>query len=312
MPKYIGQKCISCGKTFAEGDDIVVCPECGSPYHRECYKNEGKCVNFTLHELNREWQPAVIPVTAEEPTERVCANCGEKNSPDASFCKNCGVPLGATPPTTAPKVQGGIPGAPVDRQYGLPPFVNVSTVSADTDVDGNTVGEYSDYVGAKFFYYIPKFLRFSKTGSKISFNFAALFFTPFWFAYRKMPLYAVITWLITAVTAVPSTVLYLTQRMGMTIPWLDTVGFAVFYNLSYIVSNILSIAAAAFGNYLYYRKAKSDIDRIKQTSAGPESLKQQLSAAGGVSIAGVWAIVGLTVVFSFIMTMVFGLGSPTL
>ena len=26
-----------------KGDDIVVCPECGAPHHRECYEKEGHC-----------------------------------------------------------------------------------------------------------------------------------------------------------------------------------------------------------------------------------------------------------------------------
>lgn len=34
---YRGQHCPICGKEFCDGDDIVVCPECGTPYHRECY-----------------------------------------------------------------------------------------------------------------------------------------------------------------------------------------------------------------------------------------------------------------------------------
>ena len=29
--KYKGEKCAACGKEFTEDDDVVVCPECGSP-----------------------------------------------------------------------------------------------------------------------------------------------------------------------------------------------------------------------------------------------------------------------------------------
>ena len=28
--------CPVCGETFQNGDDVVVCPECGAPHHREC------------------------------------------------------------------------------------------------------------------------------------------------------------------------------------------------------------------------------------------------------------------------------------
>ncbi len=34
MMDYKGCKCASCHKVLKEGDDIVICPECGAPYHR--------------------------------------------------------------------------------------------------------------------------------------------------------------------------------------------------------------------------------------------------------------------------------------
>ena len=41
---YTGIKCPVCEKTFTKQDDVVVCPECGAPYHRECYQKEGHCI----------------------------------------------------------------------------------------------------------------------------------------------------------------------------------------------------------------------------------------------------------------------------
>ena len=41
--------CPVCNKNFTENDDVVVCPECGTPHHRECYKITGKCFNEGLH-----------------------------------------------------------------------------------------------------------------------------------------------------------------------------------------------------------------------------------------------------------------------
>ena len=37
---YEGCQCPVCGKSFQESDDIVVCPQCGAPHHRECWKQE--------------------------------------------------------------------------------------------------------------------------------------------------------------------------------------------------------------------------------------------------------------------------------
>ena len=37
--KYTGIPCAACGKKFTAEDDVVVCPECGTPYHRACYRS---------------------------------------------------------------------------------------------------------------------------------------------------------------------------------------------------------------------------------------------------------------------------------
>ena len=42
-------KCPVCEEQFKKGDDIVVCPECGTPHHRECYENIGHCFNKDKH-----------------------------------------------------------------------------------------------------------------------------------------------------------------------------------------------------------------------------------------------------------------------
>ena len=58
---YRGQHCPICGKEFCDGDDIVVCPECGTPYHRECYKTAGHCVNEEHQGESFEWKPETAP-----------------------------------------------------------------------------------------------------------------------------------------------------------------------------------------------------------------------------------------------------------
>ena len=57
MPVYTGCKCPVCQKEFAAGDDIVVCPVCGTPHHRECYRQLGHCGNEKLHQEGGSWQP---------------------------------------------------------------------------------------------------------------------------------------------------------------------------------------------------------------------------------------------------------------
>lgn len=106
--RYINEICQGCGKVIQSDDDIVVCPECGTPQHRECYNAEHKCVNEHLHSDEYEWKPKHQEEMAE-PTEtvnfeakkeenqnnekKVCPLCNYENDGDATVCENCGQPF---------------------------------------------------------------------------------------------------------------------------------------------------------------------------------------------------------------------------
>ena len=97
MADYKGAKCISCGQVFKDGDDIVVCPECGTPYHRECYEKEGKCINTELHANGGSWHSDVKAADGYVHTgdgKVICPVCGGENDERAPFCTRCGHPLG--------------------------------------------------------------------------------------------------------------------------------------------------------------------------------------------------------------------------
>jgi predicted nucleic acid-binding Zn-ribbon protein len=49
LSKFTGLECAACCEVFADGDDVVVCPECGTPHHRSCYAENGECVNAESH-----------------------------------------------------------------------------------------------------------------------------------------------------------------------------------------------------------------------------------------------------------------------
>ena len=102
MNDYVGCVCSVCNKPFAAGDDIVVCPECGTPYHRACYQAAGGCVHEAQHAEGYAWQPQQHAQQAGGPqgqpaggAPRVCPACGVQNRPGALFCENCGTPLSA-------------------------------------------------------------------------------------------------------------------------------------------------------------------------------------------------------------------------
>ena len=106
MSSYIGEKCIVCEKAFTKDDEIVVCPECGTPYHRDCYAIEGKCINNILHSNNKSWK-AVNGQQDQNETNK-CKICGAENPQSGLFCSKCGNPL-ANPANPNPYTQGNIP-----------------------------------------------------------------------------------------------------------------------------------------------------------------------------------------------------------
>ena len=61
MALYENNSCPVCGKQFQPGDDIVTCPECGTPHHRACYRELGHCAHQALHGNGYAFTPADPP-----------------------------------------------------------------------------------------------------------------------------------------------------------------------------------------------------------------------------------------------------------
>lgn len=198
MLDYTGIPCPVCGKEFKENDDIVVCPQCGAPYHRNCYNEKGSCIFDELHEKGETWAPPEIE-KPEPPKDNVyeikdkeCPRCGVLNAHSALFCSNCNAPLTGEPDThenRPPQQQppmGNVPPA-YNNMYGVPIMMDpLGGVKPTDTVDNNiTYGEVSKVVQQNTRYYIPIFNRI-KLINKSKFNFSAFFFSGGWFLYRKM------------------------------------------------------------------------------------------------------------------------------
>lgn len=201
---YDNQSCPHCGKRFAEGEDVVVCPVCATPQHRECWMQAGHCANDSLHASGFVWQKERETKTENPVTENsdsaVCHICGSENPSDSLHCGNCGALLGENADADSKKcsycgTQNDSDakhckncGAPLGMQNGFftnNPYLANTDIAPDELIGGNKAGDIAFYVQASSRRYLPKFKRFSK-GKKLSFNFAAFFFAPYWFFYRKL------------------------------------------------------------------------------------------------------------------------------
>ncbi len=171
----VSEKCAVCQAYLFEEDDVVYCPQCGAPHHRECYNAIGHCGLEQYHGTENQYKK-MEPKPKEEPNQTtdnshgqiVCAMCGNVYDKEASACPNCGAP-------------------DISKMGGK--FINfdfLGGIPADMDIgDGVTANEAKMFVGANTQRYIPKFASF-KIGKKLSWNWAAFLFPCAWFASRKM------------------------------------------------------------------------------------------------------------------------------
>lgn len=151
--------CPVCNKTFTENDDVVVCPECGTPHHRECYKSLGKCFNEALHGTDNG--VAENYKNPEEKTEKI----SHSDEADSNNQK-------AENPFKI-------------NEKGLPDFIKFSAVQ-DHLIEGKHSSLFEAAVGKNQNYYLPRFAVISSLSKGLSLNAIAFLFPFAWSLYRKM------------------------------------------------------------------------------------------------------------------------------
>lgn len=309
MADYTGKKCIVCEKPFATGDDIVVCPDCGTPYHRECYLEKGECINYELHESGGSWKSEQQADRTEFSTDSPikCPRCGTENPPQTLFCESCGLPLGMKTSGAqqnfndmgGPNMQGPPMGmGPMGMGPMGMPFMQTQKITPDTDLDGNTAGEYASFVGQNRLYFLTQFFRFAKTKAKSSFSFVGFLFPEYYFFYRKMFGRGILIFLLTWLVSLPSMIItfnvdYIDKVFGSSelfTPLLNDVNLKNellnrLYDVCWIGSWALQILCGIFVNYWYYKHAKKVIEKAKAKSDGDkDSAASVITAKGGTSM----------------------------
>lgn len=288
MIDYSGQTCIVCNQVFTEQDDVVVCPECGTPYHRDCYHAVGHCINDALHQSGGSWQ---IEKHQQQEAEKKAAHQAEMEQQAAQRARD-----GMTDVSNAPIY---------DRfRMNNDPCLGLDPNEQMGDV---TVKEMTSFVATNRFYYLPIFRMMKITGKKLSFNLTCLFFPQFYFANRKMWAMTLLSILLRFVIAVPSSLLVLSEQMGITFDWLNTQStlFNMIVNVTSIADLAFSMICCLFGNYFYYRFALKKIKNIKKETKVPEQLYGNLTEAGGTSVGNIVlaAVIQLALTFTFSLAL---------
>ena len=232
-------QCPVCGLNFTDEDDIVVCPECGTPYHRACWKEQGACINTVLHETGQSWMEqhkevlrerrrAEKHIEEEEQAEEREREGGTREGMSAMFD---GVRLNPNNPTV-----------------GLDP---------DEDYEGVPMKSLAAFVSTNRLYYLPLFRFMKRYGKKMSFNLVSFIVPELYFAHRKMWGAGLITVFLNLFLNIPYVIAFATANYNVTIPWADvqTAGFQTCLETCWWIEGAMKVMFFLFSNYLYYRFA---------------------------------------------------------
>ena len=284
-----GQKCVSCNAYLFEEDDVVYCPECGAPHHRECYNALNHCALEHLHGTENEYYVSknresntkenTEPKTANS-DETICGMCGKSYDKNLKNCPEC----------NAPNV--------VKLGSGFVGFDFLGGVPSDTDIgEGITANEAKRFVSSNTHRFIPRFLEM-KNGRKTSWNWFALIFPNAWLLSRKMYKQGILVTVINIIAtlfmfpftialgnydtasltdynALVETITQNYQEIG------SAVIFAAFFGI--VVTIALSIFMGLFGDKIYYKHTISSIKEIKKSN---EDVDVAYQKKGGVTLVG--------------------------
>ncbi len=287
-----GEKCAVCKAYLFAEDDVVYCPECGAPHHRDCYSSIGHCALEEFHGTENQYKKPEPP--KEEPKETshttiTCGMCGEKYDINEDACPECDTP-------NMSKMGG---------RYVT--FDFLGGVNPKTDLgDGVTADEAKKFVANNTHRYIPKFLGF-KSGKRASWNWLA-FLTPCgWLMSRKMYLLGAIigaiqiafTMLKVPFTAAVnqldfSAATNYVESTNIILENFSSIGLTAFYTafIGVILDLIIRIVVAVFGDLIYKNRVISKIAEINLQS---ENKAEDYRKKGGVSIiAGVLGYFAVT------------------
>ena len=305
MSLFTGKECVYCHQTFKEGDDVVVCPICGAPHHRECFNKEHKCALESKHGTNEEWDKQ-NKLNFDTPPQI-------KQQENSTYKEN------------------EIPDMEQFEKYG---FMNQNEKIGDVSAD-----ELANFVGKGSYYYLSKFKKMNQTG-KGTWNFWAFFFNYLYFFYRKLYKQGIILLIIAVIGTVPSFMVInqFTQHVALaaqneiiTVNSVERILLEMMYeetnpdfasfNFWFTMTNIMSIVnfvialMVGFGaNKIYMKHC---IEKIKYTRAAVmdykanPNYKYSLRMIGGVSLQkAMFAVLGYGLFRFFVSFIIVLIGMP--
>lgn len=240
------QHCALCHAILFPEDDVVYCPECGAPHHRECYNSINHCALEEFHGTENQYDK--LKRAAEEME-------AEKQRQEAQS-----EPEFKPPFTTY---------SPIDFLGGVKPD--------ETIADGVTAKDAAQFVFSNTMRYIPKFKR----GRKPSWNLLAFFFPCGWFFSRKMYKNGIIAGCLQVVASMLSVPYQLTlinlgidplltspQALDKLTQNIDKISPILFLALGAgaFISVLVMVLSGIFGDWIYRQHVIKSVREINATS----------------------------------------------
>ncbi len=307
--EFTQYSCPVCDKRFVSGDDVVVCPECGAPHHRECYEQLGHCFYEDRHAQGFSFEQTQADAqqedsAADEAAQYVrCPRCGTENAKTDFYCSKCGMPLNAQDMNRqAPPFQNqqARPGQGIPFGFGAagtPAYDPMMGLSPDEEIaSGVTAAEASKFVGKNTPYFLAVFKRLRQFGSG-KFSFSAFLFSGAYFLYRKMYLPGIIVIALMIGLTVGSAYLMMSGdwisnynallsnvQKGNAVNMFSAQGAslllpALLSGLRFVIMLICGFTA----NRAYYRHMEKTVGEIKQNEAEAD-VTRTIEAKGGVNL----------------------------
>ena len=284
--KIEGSSCARCKAYLFSDDDIVYCPVCGAPHHRECYNVLGHCALESLHgtdaEYSKEKELQIKEKLKENESkneskskenEATCGMCGERFPKNSPRCPKCGMPN-------------------ISQSGAFMVFDSLGGVPADYEFAENVTAEDTKkFILANTHRYIPKFVTLDKK-NKASWNWLAFLFPSGWFLSRKMFKSGIIIGLFTIIFSLFSLPLrqsIINYGFSNSASYSEMFSFysqidvkiLIFSVLGFFLDLALRLFAAILGDYFYKNYCVEAIKKIKTDSS---DIDYDYRKKGGVNI----------------------------
>lgn len=303
-----GKSCAVCHAYLFEDDDVVYCPVCGAPHHRECYAKVGHCALEEKHGTDEQYDK-VEARKQEQEAEPIRSPHSEQDSINGKIkCPMCEEiydnSLNSCPKCSTPNFR---------VNDGFNPFDFLGGVPADMDVGkGVTANEAKRFVLSNTQRYIPKFAA-ANAGKKVSWNWMAFLFPCPWFLGRKMYFYGILSGILTVVfsllTLPLNNAIYAlgidtnntATLMNELVSAMPQIGVAtvILSAAGGFLTLLLRLICGLFGDLIYSRYAIGEIAEIKANS---EDKDGDFAKKGGVSVFGAMAgLLGMNLLTNLII-----------